>query len=82
VPSNVGKFLVSYADGGFSRRAQLHGVSYVVFLPFENFVLKFMKRGNDFGYISRSYMDSGVHSELETAFHRTRRGKYCFIKSK
>jgi hypothetical protein len=27
VPSNVGKFLSSCATGGFSRRAQLHGVS-------------------------------------------------------
>jgi hypothetical protein len=28
VPSNVGKFLSSCTTGGFSRRAQLHGVSY------------------------------------------------------
>jgi hypothetical protein len=27
VPWNVGKFLSSWATGGFSRRAQLHGVS-------------------------------------------------------
>jgi hypothetical protein len=27
VPENVGKFLSSCATGGFSRRAQLHGVS-------------------------------------------------------
>jgi hypothetical protein len=30
VPKNVGKFLSSCATGGFSRRAQLHGVSYLV----------------------------------------------------
>jgi hypothetical protein len=28
VPLNVGEFLNSWATGGFSRRAQLHGVSY------------------------------------------------------
>jgi hypothetical protein len=28
VPYNVGKFLSSYTTGGFSRRAQLHEVSY------------------------------------------------------
>jgi hypothetical protein len=27
VPENVGKFLSSCGTGGFSRRAQLHGVS-------------------------------------------------------
>jgi hypothetical protein len=27
VPKNVGKFLSSCASGGFSRRAQLHGVN-------------------------------------------------------
>jgi hypothetical protein len=27
IPKNVGKFLSSYATGGFSRRTQLHGVS-------------------------------------------------------
>jgi hypothetical protein len=27
---NVGKFLSSCVTGGFSRRAQLHGVSYLV----------------------------------------------------
>jgi hypothetical protein len=30
VPENVGKFLSSCATGGFSRRAHLHGVSYVI----------------------------------------------------
>jgi hypothetical protein len=29
VPQNVVKFLGSCTTGGFSRRAQLHGVSYV-----------------------------------------------------
>jgi hypothetical protein len=29
VPQNVGKFLSSCTTGGFSRRAQLHGVSYI-----------------------------------------------------
>jgi hypothetical protein len=29
VPLNVGKILSSYATPGFSRRAQLHGVSYM-----------------------------------------------------
>jgi hypothetical protein len=29
VPQNVGKFLRSCATGGFSRRAQLHGVRYI-----------------------------------------------------
>jgi hypothetical protein len=28
VPQNVGKYLRSWATGGFSRRAQLHEVSY------------------------------------------------------
>jgi hypothetical protein len=28
VPENVGKFLSSCTIGGFSRRAQLHGVSF------------------------------------------------------
>jgi hypothetical protein len=28
VPYSVGKFLSSWATGGFSTRAQLHGVSY------------------------------------------------------
>jgi hypothetical protein len=28
VPQNVGKFLSGCTSGGFSRRAQLHGVSY------------------------------------------------------
>jgi hypothetical protein len=30
VPSNVVKFLSSCATGGFSRRAQIHGVSSIV----------------------------------------------------
>jgi hypothetical protein len=30
VPSNVGKFFSSCATGGFSRRPQLHGVSWLV----------------------------------------------------
>jgi hypothetical protein len=29
VPQNVGKFLSSCATGGFSRRTQTHGVSYL-----------------------------------------------------
>jgi hypothetical protein len=29
VPQHVGKFLSGCTTGGFSRRAQLHGVSYV-----------------------------------------------------
>jgi hypothetical protein len=29
VPYNVGKLLSSCATGGFSRRAQLHGVGYL-----------------------------------------------------
>jgi hypothetical protein len=31
VPENAGKFFSSYTTGGFSRRAQLHGVSYCWF---------------------------------------------------
>jgi hypothetical protein len=29
VPQNIGDFLRSFIPGGFSRRAQLHGVSYL-----------------------------------------------------
>jgi hypothetical protein len=34
VPQNFGKFLSGCATGGFSKRAQLHGVSYISFRSF------------------------------------------------
>jgi hypothetical protein len=37
VPYNVGKFQSGCATGGFSRRAQLHGVSYVSDIPCHSF---------------------------------------------
>jgi hypothetical protein len=33
-PYNVGKFLSTYATGGFSRRAQLHGNSFIYICAF------------------------------------------------
>jgi hypothetical protein len=32
VPKNIGKFLSSWATGGFSKRAQIHGVSLKYYL--------------------------------------------------
>jgi hypothetical protein len=37
VPSNVGKFLSSCATGGFSGRAQLHGVSALAAVLYRNY---------------------------------------------
>jgi hypothetical protein len=36
IPGNVGKFLSSCATGGFSRRAQLHGLSSEIWVNTEN----------------------------------------------
>jgi hypothetical protein len=33
VTLSLGKFMISYITGGFSRRAQLRGVSYTTSLP-------------------------------------------------
>jgi hypothetical protein len=38
IPRNVRKFLSSAVAGGFSRRAQLHGLSYVFSQPFHGIV--------------------------------------------
>jgi hypothetical protein len=44
VPQNVGKFLGSCTTDGFSRRAQLHGVNYLIAIypPYILFGLKIL----------------------------------------
>jgi hypothetical protein len=50
VPQNVGKLLIGRANGGFSRRAQLHGViimynyylSLLILVPLVNLMLPYL----------------------------------------
>jgi hypothetical protein len=43
VPYNFGKFLSSCATGGFSRKAQLHGVSKLGYIDLFPIVLKILR---------------------------------------